>query len=119
MTAAHGDAPPLAPLCPADRVAYGWSPNSECEGPASYYCDERVCGRVLEEWDGVRYVVDRDGDVWQVMRGGIVVRVVEDQHRPYRVTRGGISWLEREFGPLLRFDPVAYRRTYPRAEVPS
>lgn len=119
MTAAHGDMPPRAPRCPADRVAYALDSGRTCDGPATYYCDELVCGRVRDQWDGVRYVVDRDGDVWQVVRGGIVVRVVEERHRPGRVVQGNVTWLERELGPLLPFDPVVYRRTYPRAEVPS
>jgi hypothetical protein len=29
----------------------------------------------------------------------------------------GINWLEAEAGPLLPFDPIAYRRSYPRAEA--
>lgn len=55
------------------------------------------------------YVVDRDGNVWAVVRdGGMVTRA------DYRgVKSAGIAWLEREAGPLLPFDPIAYRRSYP------
>lgn len=57
------------------------------------------------------YVVDRDGLVWRVVRdGGMVTRADFDG-----VTSAGIAWLESEAGPLLPFDPIAYRRDYPRS----
>ena len=58
------------------------------------------------------YVIDREGNVWAVVRdGGMVTRA------NYRgVISAGISWLEAAAGPLLPFDPIAYRRDYPRSE---
>lgn len=35
-----------APDCPVDLVVYGDRP---CEGRATYYCDELVCGRVFDD----------------------------------------------------------------------
>jgi hypothetical protein len=59
------------------------------------------------------HVVDRDGNVWAVVRdGGMVTRA--DHSGPISA---GIAWLESEAGPLLPFDPIAYRRSYPRAEL--
>lgn len=62
-----------------------------------------------------RYVVDRDGHVWAVVRdGGMVMRANEASASG--VTSAGIVWLENTNGPLLPFDPAAYRRAYPRVE---
>jgi hypothetical protein len=61
------------------------------------------------------HVVDRDGNVWLVVRdGGMVTRATATGP-----ISAGIAWLEREAGPLLPFDPLAYRRSYPRSLDPS
>lgn len=58
------------------------------------------------------HVVDRDGNVWAVVRdGGMVTRATATGP-----VSAGIAWLERQAGPLLPFDPIAYRRAYPRSE---
>jgi hypothetical protein len=59
------------------------------------------------------YVIDRDGVVWKIVRDGGMVTRADDTG----ITSAGIAWLEAQAGPLIPFDPVAYRRAYPRAEV--
>ena len=57
------------------------------------------------------YVVDVNGVVWAVVRdGGMVTRATHEGP-----ISAGIAWLEENAGPLLPFDPIAYRRTYPRS----
>lgn len=62
--------------------------------------------------DVARFVIDRHGEVWRMVRdGGMVTRADHNG-----VVSAGIAWLENEAGPLLPFDPIAYRRSYPRSE---
>jgi hypothetical protein len=64
---------------------------------------------------GATHVVDRFGEVWKIVRdGGMVTRADFDG-----IKSAGIDWLEREVGPLLPFDPMAYRREYPRTFSPA
>ena len=67
-----------------------------------------TCGKPPTE---PTHVIDRHGHVWAVVRdGGMVTRA------DYAgVQSAGIAWLEAEAGPLLPFDSIAYRRSYPRA----
>jgi len=72
-----------------------------------------LCKQCQPELSESPYVIDRNGIVWVVVRdGGMVTRA------DYAgVTSAGIAWLESEAGPLLPFDPIAYRRSYPRTDA--
>lgn len=57
------------------------------------------------------HVVDARGNVWLLVRGGgMATRATYEG-----VISIGINTLEAEAGPLLPFDPKAYRRERPRA----
>lgn len=63
---------------------------------------------------GETHVVDRDGNVWFLCPeydGGMATRATA-----IGPVSAGIVALERDAGPLLPFDPIAYRRNYPRAD---
>jgi hypothetical protein len=63
--------------------------------------------------DSPSHVVDVNGFVWAVVRdGGMATRA-----HYAGITSCGIAWLESEAGPLLPFDPIAYRRELWAAEV--
>lgn len=60
------------------------------------------------------YAVDRDGNVWfccPEYDGQLLTRATA-----IGPISAGIAWLETNSGPLLPLDPMAYRRSYPRAE---
>ncbi len=51
------------------------------------------------------YAIDRDGAVWRVVRdGGIATRADYDG-----ITSAGTTWLAAHRGPLVAFDPAAFR----------
>ena len=57
------------------------------------------------------HVVDRNGHVWLLVHdGGMATRATATGP-----ISAGIAWLEETAGPLLPFDPIAYRRNYPRS----
>jgi hypothetical protein len=51
------------------------------------------------------YVVDRNDIVWLIVRdGGMATRATATG-----IETAGIQWLENTAGPLVPFDPAAYR----------
>lgn len=57
----------------------------------------------------VAYVTDRCGDVWRIVRdGGMAARI--DQFGG--LESAGIHWLRDNLGPLVAFDPIAYRKGF-------
>lgn len=67
--------------------------------------------------DGERdetHVVDRDGNVWFLCPE--YDRAMATRATATGPISAGIVALEAESGPLLPFDPIAYRRNYPRGD---
>jgi hypothetical protein len=109
-------APEPSPAEQAVIARFGIFDREECMARLADDLNQHVPAALAEQQRREEtHVVDRDGNVWLLppeFDGGMATRATATG-----VVSAGIVWLEAEAGPLLPFNPKAYRRTYPRSEA--